>query len=206
MARNDEGDFELVMGNRQLLSGFFIVVILFGVFFTMGYIVGRHSSPAPLETTVNPEPIPRSASPGNPPPGQAVLTPADSTAKSEDAPPAAPNVPVTSTQPATGPAESPHPASAPKAEKAESAPARTVAGSKISDPAPGTYLQVLAPKRTAADGVVDSLKSKGITAVLAPGPNEDSVRILVGPLDLSSLGKMRADLESAGFKPFAKKY
>src|SRR5579862_6684305 len=194
MARNDEGDFELVMGNRQLLSGFFIVVILFGVFFTMGYIVGRHSSPAPLETTVNPEP------------GQAVLTPADSTAKSEDAPPAAPNVPVTSTQPATGPAESPHPASAPKAEKAESAPARTVAGSKISDPAPGTYLQVLAPKRTAADGVVDSLKSKGITAVLAPGPNEDSVRILVGPLDLSSLGKMRADLESAGFKPFAKKY
>src|SRR5690349_22968156 len=48
MPRNDEGEFELVLGNRQLLSGFFIVVILFGIFFTMGYIVGRHSSPAPL--------------------------------------------------------------------------------------------------------------------------------------------------------------
>src|SRR2546425_2364021 len=41
-----DGEFELVLGNRQLLSAFFIVVILFGVFFTMGYIVGRNSSPA----------------------------------------------------------------------------------------------------------------------------------------------------------------
>src|SRR5229473_2108340 len=45
MAKTD-GEYELVLGNRQLLSAFFIVVILFGVFFTMGYIVGRNSSPA----------------------------------------------------------------------------------------------------------------------------------------------------------------
>ena len=42
--RDNEGQFELVLGNRQLLSGFFIVVILFAVFFAMGYIVGRNSS------------------------------------------------------------------------------------------------------------------------------------------------------------------
>jgi cell division septation protein DedD len=202
MARNDEGDFELVMGNRQLLSGFFIVVILFGVFFTMGYIVGRHSTPAPMSAAVNPEPIPRSDTPGPPPAGQAVLAPVDS--KTEETPPAPENpVPVTRTQPATAPPEAPKPTTAPKPAPA---PAHTTAGSKISEPVPGSYLQVLAPKRSAADGVVDSLKSKGITAVLAPGPNEDSVRILVGPLDSSSMGKMRADLESAGFKPFAKKY
>jgi hypothetical protein len=35
MPRNDDGEFELIMGNRQLLSVFFIVVILLGVFFTM---------------------------------------------------------------------------------------------------------------------------------------------------------------------------
>ena len=34
-----------MLGNRQLLSGFFIVVMLFGVFFVMGYIVGRNSAP-----------------------------------------------------------------------------------------------------------------------------------------------------------------
>src|ERR1035438_3436207 len=46
MKNNETGEFELVLGNRQLLSGFFIVVILFAVFFVMGYIVGRTSPPA----------------------------------------------------------------------------------------------------------------------------------------------------------------
>src|SRR5271169_3403337 len=46
MPKNEEGEFELILGNRQLLSVFFIVVVLLGVFFTMGYIVGRNS-PAP---------------------------------------------------------------------------------------------------------------------------------------------------------------
>jgi hypothetical protein len=78
--------------------------------------------------------------------------------------------------------------------------------SDFPEPAPGTYLQVAAPKRAAAGGVVDSLKNKSITAVLAPGPNEETVRVLVGPLDASSVGKMKMDLESAGFKPFPKKY
>ena len=43
MARNDEGEFELVLGNRQLLSVFFILMVLMGVFFAMGYIVGRNN-------------------------------------------------------------------------------------------------------------------------------------------------------------------
>src|SRR3954452_21067648 len=46
MPRNDDGEFELILGNKQLLSVFFIVVILLGVFFTMGYIVGRNSGSA----------------------------------------------------------------------------------------------------------------------------------------------------------------
>ena len=50
MPRNDASEmdgseFELVLGNKQLLSVFFIVVILLGIFFTMGYVVGRNSSP-----------------------------------------------------------------------------------------------------------------------------------------------------------------
>ena len=42
MPKNDEGEFELVLGNRQLISVFLIVVVLLGVFFSMGYIVGRN--------------------------------------------------------------------------------------------------------------------------------------------------------------------
>jgi hypothetical protein len=97
------------------------------------------------------------------------------------------------TRPATAPPETPR-------------PERRAAGSGVSDPAPGSYLQVAAPKRAAAEGVVESLKNKGIAAVLAPGPNDETVRVLVGPLDSATIGKMRVDLEGAGFKPFAKKY
>src|ERR1035437_10583095 len=51
MRNNETGEFELLVGNRQLLSGFFIVVLLFAVAFSMGYIVGRNSSPsAKLQT------------------------------------------------------------------------------------------------------------------------------------------------------------
>ena len=43
MRNNETGEFELVVGNRQLLSGFFIVVLLLAVAFAMGYVVGQNS-------------------------------------------------------------------------------------------------------------------------------------------------------------------
>ena len=198
MATNEEGEFELVLGNRQLLSGFFIVVVLFGLFFTMGYIVGRHSSPAPASTAaaVSQEPV----SPTNPTPNPSA-GPAPGQAEVVVEQPKQPESPepVTGTRPATAPAVTPQPT---QTRRTETAPSSF----EVSEPVPGVYLQVAAPKRSAAAGVVDSLKNKSITAVLAPGPNEDTVRVLVGPLDSAALGKMRMDLESAGFKPFTKKY
>ena len=56
MPQNEDGEFELILGNRQLLSVFFIVVILLGVFFTMGYIVGRNSGTVTAEVVANPNP------------------------------------------------------------------------------------------------------------------------------------------------------
>src|ERR1039458_3945329 len=43
MKNNETGEYELVVGNPQLLSGFFIVVLLCGVAFAMGYVVGQNS-------------------------------------------------------------------------------------------------------------------------------------------------------------------
>src|SRR5437764_12272500 len=43
-----EGEKELVLGNKQLISLFFVVVALCGVFFAMGYLVGVNSAKAPL--------------------------------------------------------------------------------------------------------------------------------------------------------------
>ena len=45
MPRNDDGEFELILGNKQLLSVFFIVVTLLAVFFAMGFIMGRSVNP-----------------------------------------------------------------------------------------------------------------------------------------------------------------
>ena len=80
MARNDEGEFELVLGNRQLISVFLIVVILLGVFFSMGYIVGRNSSPtegglcsmASAKTIVEPAETPPPVTTAAPPPAPAL--------------------------------------------------------------------------------------------------------------------------------------
>ena len=40
MRPKQEEEFELVLGNRQLLSLFFLAVVLFAVFFSFGYMVG----------------------------------------------------------------------------------------------------------------------------------------------------------------------
>ena len=50
MPRNMDGEFEVLLGNRQLLSVFFIVVILLAVFFTMGYVLGRSLGPSVVAT------------------------------------------------------------------------------------------------------------------------------------------------------------
>jgi cell division protein FtsN len=54
MRNNETGEFELVVGNRQLLSAFFIVVLLFAVSFAMGYVVGPVDPNAPPQPTTQP--------------------------------------------------------------------------------------------------------------------------------------------------------
>src|SRR5581483_12189253 len=85
MKNNETGEFELVLGNRQLLSGFFIVVLLFGVAFAMGYIVGRNSSPSPKQQaeTTGETPAakePRREAPAAPPAAAPEETPAETKA------------------------------------------------------------------------------------------------------------------------------
>ena len=65
--RNESGEFELVVGNRQLLSGFFIIVVLFGVAFAMGYVVGQNSPrPAAASDASDPDPQTASRTPATP--------------------------------------------------------------------------------------------------------------------------------------------
>jgi cell division protein FtsN len=202
-----EGEYELVLGNRQLLSAFFIVVILFGVFFTMGYVVGRNSAPASAaslpSTTVAGSQRPEAASPA-PTPQSAAPPPAQEETKE----PA-----LVETKPVMS-AEKPPKKEAPQEAAARPAPppskkAATPAhgGLVAVNPGPGNmYLQVAAAAQPQAGVVVDTLKQKGFPAMLAQGPNATLFRVMVGPFaDAATLGKAKAELESAGFHPLVRK-
>jgi cell division septation protein DedD len=201
MKNNETGEFELVLGNRQLLSGFFVVVILFAVFFVMGYIVGRNSAPAPAALSRD-EPGGGPASSGGRPQPTTGSAPSAQNPSAAAAQPARPANDDAQDNPASAP-----PPTAPSGRQAAAkteTPATVVAAS--AEPVPGeTYLQVTAVKPDVAETVVKTLKDKGFPALLSPGP-AGKTRVLVGPYaDLGKLGQAKADLERLGFSPFRQK-
>ncbi len=186
MPKNEDGEFELILGNRQLLSVFFIVVILLGVFFTMGYIVGRNSGTLTAEVPTTPAPD------GKP---QVVEPPAKIT---EPAPAPPPPPETTPQQPVKEPEPEPAPVPEPtKPEKVKAEPVRSGA----SHPSTGqTYLQLAATSKHEADIMVDVLRKKSFKAMAAEiDEKPGTFRVLVGPITDTTANKMRADLQGAGF-------
>ena len=200
MRNNETGEFELVVGNRQLLSGFFIVVLLFAVAFAMGYVVGQNSprsskltnetaaanTPAAVPDTSRPAPA------GNPPADGA--KPADGAAQPPADAAAAP--PTDAAQP---PASPPADTAAAAAKADAPADVPTTAPSQL---APGTYWQAIAVPQHEAEVMAAGLKEKGFAVVLTPG-TKGLTRVLVGPYNnKEALGRAKTDLENAGLHPF----
>jgi cell division septation protein DedD len=210
MPRNEEGEFELVLGNRQLLSVFFIVVVLLGVFFVMGYILGKNSSP------IGGTDLASVGKPPEPAPGSSPIIIDKSNSKSSATGTPKPESPKP--EPAQPEPAKPEPKKTELA-KAESlktepkrpepAPTRTASGgdAKVGVPPTGSlFLQVAAVGRAEADVVARVLKGKGYDLWIAPTDKENVHRVLVGPLQKSDLGKTRGELEGLGFKPFPRTY
>lgn len=175
MRRSDAGEFELVMGNKQLLAVFFIMILLLCVFFSMGYIVGRNTAPS--------EEVAQTGAP-------------------------------VEVQPAGKPAEDSQASSevADGRESSRAEPAETASGSpdtnRVAEPEPGqSFLQVAATDRPEAEVLLEALRKRGFEARLAPVPDQDLIRVLVGPVEgADQLSKTRASLQEAGFKPFTRTY
>ncbi|MBL8174206.1 MAG: hypothetical protein JNK48_06025 [Bryobacterales bacterium] len=208
MARSEDGEFELILGNKQLLSVFFIVVVLLGVFFTMGYIVGKNSA------------LPDAAS-GKPPSGAMVVEPSEPTPTPRPSSAGSGLVVEPDKPSALTERQKPTPEPVAKKEDKKAEPTPTPAPAQVStvtsravmaptgEPAAGqTFLQVVASTRPDCEIIVDVLKRKGFSATVAPGPSADLFRVLVGPLsDPATISKTRTDLEAAGFqKPYLRKY
>jgi len=203
--KNEDGEFELILANRQLLSVFFIVVILLGVFFTMGYIVGRNSAPVPVDvasarkTDVKPmvvespakQDTPATSSPSAP------ESPAP-TATAQQQPPAEEPKPDHKSEPAKPePVKKEAPA---KKESKKEAKAEKPAPPSATPQAGQTYLQLVATAKAEADVMVDVLHQKKFRAVAMEIPEKPGTfRVLVGPLADGSLNKTKADLTASGF-------
>ncbi len=199
MKNNETGEFELVLGNKQLLSGFAIVVILFGVFFTMGYIVGRNSTP-PAKAGDTASGLPAGSDLRLPSPVGEATPPAQAQSRPSEMPAQTAPAQQDPQQQATAPpAKEPEPA-----QKAEAPPAET----KAAPPPPssildgGLYLQVRAVPRKDAETLMKSLQSRGYSSTIGPSSREGLFRVLVGPYkDAKSAGKAKGELEGMGFQP-----
>ena len=199
MPRNDDGEFELILGNRQLMSVFFIVVILLGVFFAMGYIVGRNAAPVVAPEVASHRPETKAADGETPstretPRETARETPRDNPepapAKAADS---QPRETASQQGPATKPAPPPEPAPAPV-----KTPSRAAAS---SEPEAGrTYLQLSAIDHDKAEIMVELLRKKKFSAIAAEIPEKPGVfRVLVGPIADADINKTRTALQDASF-------
>jgi outer membrane biosynthesis protein TonB len=195
--KNEDGEFELILGNRQLLSVFFIVIVLFALFFVMGYILGRNSGPLAPETAVarkTEKPL-VVESPGR-----------DTGRDTNPAPPARksePETPASQEKPQAPPekVKPEEPAKFTKAPEPKPEPVRTPPPAPTpasNEPAAGTYLQLAATSEHEATLEVDLLRKKGFKAQVSEVPEKPGVfRVLVGPL--SDVNKTKADLQGSGF-------
>ena len=190
MARNPDGEFEMVLGNKQLLSLLFLVVVLFAVFFSLGYMVGKSVSPAQTlaaQPGAGETPPSRTPEPVKEPP---VMRPAETPAAvAEPAPAPSEPVAVKAPQPAPKTQEVVRPAAAPV------------------PPVGEMYLQVAAVRvREDAEALASSLRKKGYNVA----PNSDGSdgwhRVLVGPFASEKAAQeMKLLLERDGYKSILKK-
>ena len=147
-------DKELVLGNKQLISLFFVVVALCGVFFAMGYMIGRNSAKATLAADSG------SSSEAN-------TAPPAVTSRQQPEPPreTASNAPE-STTPAIDSNAAPAVDTRPAQDTAGTPPARPepppAEPKGVSSPETGaSYLQVTALPQADADAVVKTLREQG---------------------------------------------
>jgi cell division septation protein DedD len=217
LPKNDEGEFELILGNRQLISVFVIVVALLGVFFSMGYIVGRNSSLAGGQEAradksndkSNGDKNAADSAPDTPSSAEPADASSPAATASDDAPPSStqpekPSAAPAAAQRAPAPVQEAKPKPSP-AREATPPPQRAPVTGQV---AVGQYWQVVATSRPDAEIIAEALGKKGFHAVLAPAPKDGVFRVLVGPLvDASAQAQTRTNLEAAGFKnPIMRKY
>jgi cell division septation protein DedD len=206
MLRTSESETEILLGNKQLLGIFFVVVVLLGVAFAGGYKLGQASKKAAAPATVADQ-TPASDTTGTGGETHSVppeTPPADTTRQTE--------TPVAQAPASTPPSGEDEPplGSKKRARSTKAAEPRTQTVSPETSGASGftpqtgqIFLQVAAVGRDEAEAVADVLRKKGFRAHAVPKPGSPKIfRVIVGPVrDAADLSATRDSLRStAGFR------
>ncbi|MCL6546316.1 MAG: SPOR domain-containing protein [Bryobacteraceae bacterium] len=179
MPRRSAGEVEVMLSDRQLILLFVIGVLLLGVFFAMGFLVGKRMAATPAAGPA-----------GEPQPGKALSKMAESLSK-----------PLPSSGAVAESPSSERVASPSSTLSAEGAAA-------VTEPPRGTvFLQVSAQDLANARVFAEALSQRGFRSIIAPGPTRDVFRVLVGPLEgPEQVAKTREELKAAGFDSIVRKY
>lgn len=195
MAKNEDGEFELVLGNNQLLSVFFLVVLLLALCFVGGYVVGRDAAPTLAAV----------------PAGSSIATAAPEMLVAKDE--SVREEPEPAPTKAVAPAPEPKPEPEHLTPKVEAKP--EIRPEPVSAPIPITtkqqaassqpiagriYLQLSATDKDRAEMMVDLIRSKNMPAIAAGIADRPNLyRVLVGPLTDAELPETRAQLKANSF-------
>jgi cell division septation protein DedD len=221
MSHND-AEKELILGNKQLISLFFVVVALCGVVFAMGYMIGKNST-KPTSVLLDPasagsegekrkqpearreeaaQTDPAAASTTEPAPIQPQPAQAPPETSTTALPPSPPPVSVPVESPKTKPAGEIPP-------REYKAAAKSEPGVALGVPAEGSsYWQIVAySKKADADGVVRTMRDARFPTLLYKTP-DNLYHVLVGPyLPGVPLSEAKTKLKTVGFgAPILKKY
>jgi len=185
---NSDQDTEITLGMGRMLVLFFALVGLCGLFFGLGFKLGRGEAPASAGdqaqvTQINGGPRPSASK--------------NSVASSSVAKPAKATEPQSSGAEQANTATGDNPAASSSAVPAEAALASSAS----------YYVQVAAvSKQEDAEALVDALKKKQYAAVTTAAPTDKLFHVQVGPFgDIKDAESMRARLTNDGYNPILKK-
>ncbi len=222
--RGDGGD--RVLESRHVIGLFMLMLVFSGVFFALGYVMGRNQYDGQVRAAGNPRPTPDYVIPPKSEPSpkrsrNSVSTPISTPAASPDeseqpssdwgfynAGKVAPDDRLKSAAPATQPSATPSATSAIATSKTPPHATNVSAKSINATQAPvGSYtLQVAALRKEAdAHAVASSLQKKKFLAFVVAPTTDKYYHVQVGPYpDLKSAEAAKKGLEAAGFKAIVK--
>jgi cell division septation protein DedD len=200
---------EITLGNGRLLGLFIGLVVLCGVFFVMGYMLGKNSAPG---NTLLTDATSSMSGDGAIKPGaiQSVATP---TPVQTPTPAVQPAAEPSSTNEPEAPAQAPEPAPEPAAPEVTRRVARPASATPVVRPAAtatsaGSFIVQVAAvsKQQDADALAAALRRKQYTVTVSSQTPDKLYHVQIGPFSDSKLAEMvRSRLVADGYNPIVKK-